>query len=114
MAEQVCGPFMSPQGVGNLAATALSCSRMGCLQVNGVKEVSDYVAKLRRVGKGLGVYQFDQASWPCYVILCSCTCPDLGLPDSYWNTHVCLAGDRTASTFHGRRGCCDHRPISLG
>lgn len=28
-------------------------------QVHGVKECADYVAKLRRVGKGLGVYQFD-------------------------------------------------------
>ena len=85
MAEQVCSPIMSPQGVGNLAATALSCSRMGCPQVNGVKEVSDYVAKLRRVGKGLGVYQFDQASWPGHIISRSCTCPSLGVPDSYRN-----------------------------
>lgn len=28
-------------------------------QVGGVKEHADFVAKLRRVGKGLGVYQFD-------------------------------------------------------
>lgn len=28
-------------------------------QVHGVKECADYVAKLRRVGKGLGVYQID-------------------------------------------------------
>lgn len=28
-------------------------------QVNGVKECADYVAKLRRVGKGLGVYMLD-------------------------------------------------------
>ena len=34
------------------------------LQVNGVKEVADYVSKLRRVGKGLGVYQFDAVSQP--------------------------------------------------
>ena len=32
------------------------------MQVNGVKEAADYVAKLRRVGKGLGVYQFDAVS----------------------------------------------------
>jgi len=31
-------------------------------QVNGVKECADYVAKLRRVGKGLGVYMFDDVS----------------------------------------------------
>lgn len=30
-------------------------------QVEAVKKVSEYVAQLRRVGKGLGVYQFDQA-----------------------------------------------------
>ena len=29
-------------------------------QVGGVKEHADMVAKLRRVGKGLGVYQFDK------------------------------------------------------
>ncbi len=29
------------------------------VQAEGVKEVSDYVAQLRRVGKGLGVYEFD-------------------------------------------------------
>ncbi|EIE19589.1 ferritin [Coccomyxa subellipsoidea C-169] len=28
-------------------------------QAQGVKEVSEYVAQLRRVGKGLGVYEFD-------------------------------------------------------
>lgn len=33
------------------------------VQVNGVKEAADYVAKLRRVGKGLGVYQFDAVSF---------------------------------------------------
>ena len=32
-----------------------------CLvQAEGVKEVSDYVAHLRRVGKGLGVVLFDE------------------------------------------------------
>ena len=31
-------------------------------QVGGVKEHADMVAKLRRVGKGLGVYQFDKVS----------------------------------------------------
>ncbi len=30
------------------------------LQAQGVKEVSDYVAQLRRVGKGLGVWEFDK------------------------------------------------------
>lgn len=29
-------------------------------QAQGVKEVSDYVAQLRRVGKGLGVWEFDK------------------------------------------------------
>ncbi|CAK0785699.1 hypothetical protein CVIRNUC_008910 [Coccomyxa viridis] len=29
-------------------------------QADAVKEISDFVAKLRRVGKGLGVYEFDQ------------------------------------------------------
>lgn len=29
-------------------------------QVDSVKKVSEYVSQLRRVGKGLGVYQFDQ------------------------------------------------------
>lgn len=29
-------------------------------QVNAVKQVSEYVSQLRRVGKGLGVYQFDK------------------------------------------------------
>ncbi len=29
-------------------------------QAEGVKEVSDYVAHLRRVGKGLGVVLFDE------------------------------------------------------
>lgn len=28
--------------------------------MEGVKEVADYVAQLRRVGKGLGVWQFDK------------------------------------------------------
>ena len=37
-----------------------STQTCACVQVNGVKEVSDYVTKLRRVGKGLGVFQFDQ------------------------------------------------------
>ena len=37
---------------------------MDAMQVNGVKESADYVAKLRRVGKGLGVYQFDAVSLP--------------------------------------------------
>ena len=31
-----------------------------CLQADAVQEVSEYVAQLRRVGKGLGVFQFDQ------------------------------------------------------
>jgi ferritin heavy chain len=31
-------------------------------QVHGVKECADYVAKLRRVGKGLGVYMMDDVS----------------------------------------------------
>ena len=30
------------------------------MQAKGVKEVAEYVAKLRRVGKGLGVYEFDK------------------------------------------------------
>ena len=30
------------------------------MQADAVKEISDFVAKLRRVGKGLGVYEFDQ------------------------------------------------------
>ncbi|KAG1668325.1 hypothetical protein FOA52_011222 [Chlamydomonas sp. UWO 241] len=30
-------------------------------QVEGVKQVSEYVSQLRRVGKGLGVYQFDRS-----------------------------------------------------
>ena len=30
------------------------------MQAEGVKEVSDYVAHLRRVGKGLGVVLFDE------------------------------------------------------
>lgn len=29
-------------------------------QAGGVKEISEYVAQLRRVGKGLGVYEFDK------------------------------------------------------
>ena len=29
-------------------------------QVDSVKQVSEYVAQLRRVGKGLGVYEFDK------------------------------------------------------
>lgn len=29
-------------------------------QVDAVKQVSEYVSQLRRVGKGLGVYQFDK------------------------------------------------------
>lgn len=32
-----------------------------------MKEHADYVAKLRRVGKGLGVYQFDAVS----ALICS-------------------------------------------
>ena len=35
---------------------------LSVLKVSGVKEVADYVSKLRRVGKGLGVYQFDAVS----------------------------------------------------
>lgn len=30
------------------------------VQADAVKEISDFVAQLRRVGKGLGVYEFDQ------------------------------------------------------
>lgn len=30
------------------------------LQVESVKKVSEFVSQLRRVGKGLGVYQFDK------------------------------------------------------
>ncbi|KAG1668324.1 hypothetical protein FOA52_011221 [Chlamydomonas sp. UWO 241] len=30
-------------------------------QVEGVKQVSEYVSQLRRVGKGLGVYEFDRS-----------------------------------------------------
>lgn len=29
-------------------------------QAGGVRQVADYVSKLRRVGKGLGVYEFDK------------------------------------------------------
>lgn len=29
-------------------------------QVQSVKQVAEYVSQLRRVGKGLGVFQFDQ------------------------------------------------------
>ncbi len=29
-------------------------------QVKSVKQVAEYVAQLRRVGKGLGVYEFDK------------------------------------------------------
>ena len=31
-----------------------------CVQATGVKEISEFVAQLRRVGKGLGVYEFDK------------------------------------------------------
>ena len=31
-----------------------------CVQADAVKEISDFVAQLRRVGKGLGVYEFDK------------------------------------------------------
>ncbi len=31
------------------------------IQVESVKKVSEYVSQLRRVGKGLGVFQFDRA-----------------------------------------------------
>ena len=31
-----------------------------CLQADAVQTVAEYVAQLRRVGKGLGVFQFDQ------------------------------------------------------
>ena len=34
-------------------------SLLNVVQVNGVKEAADFVSKLRRVGKGLGVYQLD-------------------------------------------------------
>ena len=30
------------------------------MQADAVKEISDFVARLRRVGKGLGVYEFDK------------------------------------------------------
>ena len=30
------------------------------VQASGVKQVSDYVAQLRRIGKGYGVYEFDK------------------------------------------------------
>lgn len=30
------------------------------VQADAVKEISDFVARLRRVGKGLGVYEFDK------------------------------------------------------
>ena len=30
------------------------------MQATGVKEISEFVAQLRRVGKGLGVYEFDK------------------------------------------------------
>ena len=30
------------------------------VQADAVKEISDFVAQLRRVGKGLGVYEFDK------------------------------------------------------
>ncbi len=45
-------------------------------QVHGVKECADYVAKLRRVGKGLGVYQFDDVSLPAvdYLLMMGYAC----------------------------------------
>lgn len=33
---------------------------VSCSQVESVKKVSEFVSQLRRVGKGLGVYQFDK------------------------------------------------------
>jgi hypothetical protein len=30
------------------------------MQAAGVRQVADYVSKLRRVGKGLGMYEFDK------------------------------------------------------
>ena len=36
------------------------CALFPGWQVEAVKKVSEYVSQLRRVGKGLGVYQFDK------------------------------------------------------
>ena len=40
----------------------LSCltSSLHFVQADSVKEIADFVAQLRRVGKGLGVYEFDK------------------------------------------------------
>ncbi len=41
--------------------TGASClSACKHVQADAVKEISDFVAQLRRVGKGLGVYEFDK------------------------------------------------------
>ena len=64
--------------------TCGSC-RSGALQVGGVKEISDYVTKLRRVGKGLGVYQFDQVRLLLFRRFSSCT-------HCAWHASVSSAG----------------------
>jgi hypothetical protein len=46
--------------VGEYSDCCLHGSCLGLLQVEGVKEVSDYVARLRRAGVGLGEYEFDR------------------------------------------------------
>jgi ferritin heavy chain len=38
----------------------LCCCRRVLLQVKSVKQVAEYVSQLRRVGKGLGVWEFDR------------------------------------------------------
>ena len=58
MEEQVCvhGPL------NDLLNTRSKhdLTHMLVVQASGVKQVSDYVAQLRRIGKGYGVYEFDK------------------------------------------------------
>lgn len=44
-------------------------------QAGGVKEIADYVAQLRRVGRGLGVYEFDK-----FLAQRATTLPQLAVP----------------------------------
>ena len=54
-------------GCGGGAATVWSAGAEGNLlqeQAEAIKQVSEYVSQLRRVGKGLGVFEFDRCSRP--------------------------------------------------